>query len=236
MVPSTKQRSVAAISDLPEAAIRLLEAAEKLFAERGFADTSIRDLAEAAGVNVAAVNYYFGDKDRLYLEALRRALRHQRTSDPPFEAVLEEARREGTPAAAARGLRKYIGLYMGWLFAEESEKGGPCACALFQREMSSPTPALDVIVEEFIEPKSTVLWGLLQQARPELGSDREQLLFHAASIVGQCLHYRLVLPVILRLHKKDNFSQEEIRRIAEHIANFTLRGLGLSEAAGQEKG
>jgi AcrR family transcriptional regulator len=229
MVTSTKQRPVASLSDLPEAAIRLLQAAEKLFAERGFAGTSIRDLVEAAGVNVAAVNYHFRDKETLYLEALRRAFHNQRTSDPNFEAILEEANREGTPAAAARGLRKYIEVYMEWLFAEENEKAGGCACALFQREMSDPTPALDVIVEEFIEPKAKVLWGLLRQARPELGNDREQLQFHAASIVGQCQHYRFALPVILRLLRKKKFSQEYIRRIAEHIANFTLRGLGLKE-------
>lgn len=231
MVPPTKHRSAASASERPEAAVRLLEAAEELFAERGFAATSVRDLAEAAGVNVAAVNYYFGDKDSLYVETLRRAFRDQRASDPGFETILEEARREGTPAAAARGLRRFIELYMDWLFGEESEKAGTCTCALFQREMNDPTPALDVIVEEFIEPKAEVLCDLLQQARPELGTNKEKLLLHAASIVGQCLHYRFALPVILRLHKKEKFSEENIRRIADHIATFTLRGLGLEEAA-----
>ncbi|MHC4352523.1 MAG: TetR family transcriptional regulator, partial [Planctomycetota bacterium] len=39
---------------------RLLDSAEQLFAERGFDGTSIRDLAAAAGCNIASVNYYFG--------------------------------------------------------------------------------------------------------------------------------------------------------------------------------
>jgi len=41
---------------------RLLDAAEELFCEHGFDGTSVRDLAAAAGCNVASVNYYFGGK------------------------------------------------------------------------------------------------------------------------------------------------------------------------------
>ena len=45
---------------------RLLLAALRLFAQHGYAKTSVRDLAQAASVNVAAVSYYFGDKAALY--------------------------------------------------------------------------------------------------------------------------------------------------------------------------
>ncbi len=45
---------------------RLLLAALRLFAQQGYAKTSVRDLGEAASVNVAAVSYYFGDKATLY--------------------------------------------------------------------------------------------------------------------------------------------------------------------------
>lgn len=42
-----------------------MEVAEKLFAEKGFAGTSVRDIAEAAGVNLAMISYYFGSKEKL---------------------------------------------------------------------------------------------------------------------------------------------------------------------------
>jgi len=45
---------------------RLLDSALRLFSERGFARTSTRALAEAAGANLAAIRYYFGDKAGLY--------------------------------------------------------------------------------------------------------------------------------------------------------------------------
>ncbi len=53
---------------------RLLDAAEELFAEQGYAATSVRQLAEAAGVNPALVHYYFKNKQGLLRAVLDRAL------------------------------------------------------------------------------------------------------------------------------------------------------------------
>jgi len=53
-------------SDRTRAAI--LDAAERLYAERGFSDVTLRDIVGAAGVNLAAVNYHFGSKDELIAE------------------------------------------------------------------------------------------------------------------------------------------------------------------------
>lgn len=59
-------RQIAARSDGQEARAQLLSAALALFAEKGFARTSTRAIAQAAGVNLAAIRYYFGDKAGLY--------------------------------------------------------------------------------------------------------------------------------------------------------------------------
>ncbi|MBC7379085.1 MAG: DUF1956 domain-containing protein [Burkholderiaceae bacterium] len=56
-------------SDGAEARLLLLHAALKLFAEKGFAKTSTREIALAAGANLAAISYYFGDKAGLYRAA-----------------------------------------------------------------------------------------------------------------------------------------------------------------------
>jgi AcrR family transcriptional regulator len=47
----------------------IMEAAEKLFADKGFDGTSVRDIAEAASVNLAMISYYFGSKEKL-MEAM----------------------------------------------------------------------------------------------------------------------------------------------------------------------
>ena len=51
---------------------RILDTAERLFAERGFAETSLRTLTREAGVNLAAVHYHFGSKEQLFVELLSR--------------------------------------------------------------------------------------------------------------------------------------------------------------------
>jgi AcrR family transcriptional regulator len=51
---------------------RLMEAGRRLFAEGGFAGTSIRDLTREAGVNLGAVTYHFGSKEGLYTAVLEQ--------------------------------------------------------------------------------------------------------------------------------------------------------------------
>ncbi|UCF42784.1 MAG: helix-turn-helix transcriptional regulator, partial [Planctomycetota bacterium] len=53
---------------------RLLDTAERLFAEKGFDATSVRDITNHAGCNVAAVNYHFKNKQNLYTEVCRRRM------------------------------------------------------------------------------------------------------------------------------------------------------------------
>jgi hypothetical protein len=51
--------------------IKILYSAEKLFAEKGFAATSTRDIAKSAGVNVSMISYYFGSKEKLFEEIFK---------------------------------------------------------------------------------------------------------------------------------------------------------------------
>lgn len=68
----------------PDTVERILDAAEHLFADRGFAETSLRMITSRAGVNLAAVNYHFGSKKALIQAVFARFL-------TPFCAVLDEA-------------------------------------------------------------------------------------------------------------------------------------------------
>jgi len=61
-------------TDVAETRARLLDAARRLFAERGFEDVTVREICREAGANLALVNYYFGDKLGLYLEVVNQAI------------------------------------------------------------------------------------------------------------------------------------------------------------------
>ena len=54
---------------------RILDVSERLFADRGFSKTSLRDITSEAGVNLAAVNYHFGSKEALLSAILERRFR-----------------------------------------------------------------------------------------------------------------------------------------------------------------
>lgn len=83
----------------------LLEAARRLFDERGFAATTVRDLAECAGVDAALIPRYFGSKAGLYLSALRAdadEVHEDLLTSERLAALLDRLRRGGPgPVLAA---------------------------------------------------------------------------------------------------------------------------------------
>ncbi len=72
-------------SDGVEARERLLNMALRLFAENGYTKTSTREIAQAAGVNVAAISYYFGDKAGLYRAVFTEPLGSPRDDIPLYD-------------------------------------------------------------------------------------------------------------------------------------------------------
>jgi AcrR family transcriptional regulator len=192
----------------------LIEAAAHVFAERGFKAASVREICARAGANVAAVNYHFGDKESLYEEVLKYALRCAREKYPPDMGLQPGASWE-------ERLRAFIHSFLLRIFDE-----GPQAChgKLLSREMIEPTNALDSLVDEEMRPMSQQLQGII---RGLLGVDapEEAVRRSSMSVISQIVFYHHCRPVTQRLYPKLQFGAKEIDRLADHITEFSLAAL-----------
>jgi len=92
-----------------DAKTRILDTAERLFAQRGFERTSIKRLAGEAGVNQAAVNYYFGSKAALIEKVIERRMQPlNRQRQERLEAVRQGAARRGCRPRVENVMRAFI--------------------------------------------------------------------------------------------------------------------------------
>lgn len=193
---------------------RLLEAAGEIFAEYGYRGATVRQICEKARANLAAVNYYFRDKDGLYLAVMRYL--HSNATDlfPPSLGLKRGASPEERLQAFTRSLlNRLLG------------DGRPnWHMKLAARELIDPTPALDVIVEEAIRPLSQELESIVREL---LGADADDELvrLNMLSVVSQCSFYNNSRAVISRLYPEQKFTVEEIDKLSEHITRFSLAGL-----------
>jgi AcrR family transcriptional regulator len=142
---------------------RILDAAEQLFAQRGFYGVSLRDITQAAGVDVALVAYHFGGKRELFTAVFERraeVLNRERLE------LLEEVRRAALPGTPA--IEAIVNAFSQPLL-ERSARGGPgwkSYFALVANVNNSPefgplmmTRHFDPLVDRFI--------AVLREALPE---------------------------------------------------------------------
>jgi len=198
----------------------LLDAAERLFADRGFAGVGVREIVEHAGANIAAISYHFGSKADLYRETVARALRRSGSVD--IWEPLSDAPR--TPEAAATALARFVRRFLAEAVASERPS---VACGLIVREAAEPTEAIDCVIRDFIRPHQKMMIDALRAIRPE--TTDADLKLHAESIIGQLLHYRTFRPFIERIGVADFDFPGEVVRVADHIAGSALRALGCEE-------
>lgn len=89
---------------------RILDAAERLFAERGFEGTSIRAVTAEAGANLAAVGYHFGSKEALFAAVLRRI--RGPVNDEQLRRLGELEAGEGEAGGGAPSVEDLVGAYV----------------------------------------------------------------------------------------------------------------------------
>ncbi len=193
---------------------RLLEAAVSAFAEKGFANVRVREICEAAGANIAAINYHFGDKKGLYSEVLHHAFFGITGGDP----LAWDAQTDASPE---QRMREFVRNLLTQLL---SERRSTLYIKLVTHELADPTSALERVIDEGMAPQMV---RLMDVVRDLLGHRvEEQTVRRAAgSVLGQCLYYHFAAAVIRRMELEEKLDDSVIEDLTEHITRFSLAAL-----------
>jgi AcrR family transcriptional regulator len=198
---------------------RILLAAGREFAERGYEAATVRDICLAAGVNLAAVNYYFGDKKRLYIESVKHAHeeRVRQVPEPRWEA--------GTPPD--RKLREFLGNTLERMLGLGQH---PWQVRLMLREVLQPTEACRELAEDYFRPHFELLVSILAElAAGRLDEPRLRRL--AVGVMGQCFVYRAAGDVVgMLVPAVELASLHTPAALADHVTRLTLAALGAGPA------
>ena len=200
---------------------RLLGAAMALFADRGFEATTVASICERAVANIAAVNYHFGDKQALYLEALRAAYLE---ANRAFPVVNEDAQ-----ASPEQCLRHHIVAMIAQIFCDT---GAGCFSRMAAREFAEPTFAVNTLFSELIGQNRVHMSAAVRGILGPQVSD-EKLHLGMVSVVAQFQFYNFTRMIresvdgpIVRLPDAD--------KIAAHIYQFSIAGLMAMKAEGAQ--
>jgi AcrR family transcriptional regulator len=210
--------------DDPKTHERILDAAEQLFAEHGFTGASLRQITNAARVNLAAVNYHFGDKESLYADVLRRRLR------PINELRL--ARLDAALAASPTDvpdLSTLIDILLRPVFEvhRDPARGGPHIVRIIARTLTEPLPFTRELLRAEIEPVLLRFAQLIRRHIPHLPP--EEFYWRLSFVVGAMQHTLATLHQMGALTRgicRDNDYEGALRRFTAAASAVFLQPIG----------
>jgi TetR/AcrR family transcriptional regulator, regulator of cefoperazone and chloramphenicol sensitivity len=193
---------------------RLLLQALRLFSEHGFAKTSTRDIASAAGANIAAISYYFGDKKGLYRAAFQEPMGCPADDIPHFapeSLTLEQA---------------LTNLYVQFLAPLKMGEVMQQCLKLHYREMVEPTGAWEEEIQNGIVPYQAALVQVLMRHFGKTEAD-DELYRLSFSIVGLAVFVFMARDVIDTVRPSVLAGSQAIDELAAH---FTRNALAMVHA------
>jgi AcrR family transcriptional regulator len=177
-----KQTYYVSFEDYTETQIKVLVAAESLFAEYGFHGVSLRQITTRANVNLAAVNYHHSDKQSLYGEILTSRLR-QLCQARLAKLMAAEAGARGAPVP----LDQLITILAATLLLpDEPGSHGPAGRRLLGRSLVEPLPFTATILADEFQPTMT-RWGQAVR-RHAPGVTPTRFLWQLSFVVGALHH------------------------------------------------
>ena len=191
---------------------RIIDAAGRVFAEKGYGAATIRDICRLAVANVASVNYYFGDKSRLYVECILEAYR-QRDAVLPLHEIDPQQPPE-------QELRKYVRAILTRVLAGDAETW---QARLLLQETLQPSQSATPMLREYFKPSFESFVALLERLRSKF-PDQHQVdyMLVVYTLVSQCLFFRVGRPFMQLLTPEWEIKGFEIEQLTNHVTASIL--------------
>jgi AcrR family transcriptional regulator len=196
-------------SDTSNARLKLVMAALRIFAEKGYQGASTRKICELAGANISAIRYYFGDKAGLYRAAFTEPM-----CDAPCHTKIETYINQPLPEALRLFFREFL---------EPLKKGEEfrLVMKLHFREMIEPTGAWQHEIDAEIKPQHEAMLSILRQ---HLGLKRVDIDLHrlAFAIIGMAVHFYVGYEVVGAIAPQIMGSPKAIDTLANRLATYSV--------------
>jgi TetR/AcrR family transcriptional regulator len=203
-LPRTERQPI----DFDTVRARILDAAERVFARRGYAAATTQELADEAGIQKRMLFYYFANKDEVYERVLERLLEG-------IQAIHGRFRDEPGP----EGLVDFVAALV------RSAAARPEPVLILVREIMDQGPHLERIADRWVGP-------LFRAGMDEVRRNVETGVFAAhppdqvlGAIGGLALFQILTAPLARRVTGEDPLSPHNIERQVEVATHFALAGL-----------
>jgi AcrR family transcriptional regulator len=202
--------------DAQETRQRLLAAAAEVFAEKGFWETTHAEICQKAQANTAAVNYHFGSKENLYVEAWKYSFARSVEDHPPDGGVAPDA-------PVRERLRGRVLAFMHRIADPDNHE-----VEIMHKEMANPTGLLTDALRQAIEPTRQGMRSIVQELLGD-GADPQQVSFCEMSLMGQCfgpmLHLRRARMTPGAPRPAGPPFAFGVEELAEHVTQFSLAGI-----------
>lgn len=191
----------------------LLDAAIKLFGQKGFENTTIRDLITEADVNLAAINYHFGSKEGLRYAAIDH-LACMFEEDGPGEALRQAIKQPietMSPDEARTAIREVM---RGSFIRSTMDEMADAKSRYIQRELIQGGKPTELFFEKVFSLQFGVMRRLVARITGE-DPDSETVRLRSVNLVAQSAFLNLARPLVLMALDWDGYTEDKSHTIAD---------------------
>lgn len=202
----------------PDTKERILQAAQELFAEKGFPGTSMREITSRAEVNLAAINYHFGSKEGLLLALVKRCLE---PINRERLAALDRANAKAEASGVPVPLREVIHAFLEPAVRQftETDPDMPCILARMHHE---PHSGLEDALSEILDPVVQRFVVAVQTALPE--RTPAEIILRGHFMIGALLHLLDTSRTFLSTLSGGLLDANDTDYMLEQLVNFCTAG------------